>query len=268
MPKAQASATRALQIDDTLAEAHVSRAMVRMLYEYRPQEALRELERAIELNPGYAPARWAYAMHLESAGESEKAMRELSRARELDPLSIGMGSDMARFLFERGDRAGSIELLGRMLDMDPGSLRVQLSLAEALQRDHRYPEAISILERARAVSPDYPRVLGALGLAYGAAGRSQDARKTLVRLAALRTQRYVPAYDTAIVYMGLGEKDRAFEWLEKARGERHGWLMLWRRSHLFDDLRPDPRFGRPDEADGRRDSLTPPLPGVSGPSDL
>jgi hypothetical protein len=79
-------------------------------------------------------------------------------------------------------------------------------------------------------------------MAYGAAGRTQDARTTLNRLSALRAEKYVPAYDTAIIYLGLGEKDRAFEWLEKARGERHGWLMLWSRSHLFDDLRSDRRF--------------------------
>ncbi len=243
MPKAQAHSVRALQIDDTLAEGHVSRAMVRMLYEYQPNEALRELEQATQLNPGYAVAHWAHAVYLQAAGQSERAMRELSKAQELDPLSIGIGSDMARFLFERDDQDRAMELFTRILDMEPSSLRAQLSLGEVLQRARRYPEAIAILEKAHAVSPNYPRAAGMLGLAYGAAGRSQDARQTLDRLIAMRKRRYVPAYDLAIIYMGLGETDRAFEWLDKSREERHGWLMLWARSHLFDNLRSDQRFG-------------------------
>jgi serine/threonine-protein kinase len=235
-PKAKEAAERALALDDTLAEAHTSLAFIKTVYEWDWPGAEKEFKRAIELNPNYSNAHYWYGFaHLLSMGRVDEANAEIKRALGLDPFSLIINTNLGRtYLIARQyDRA--IEQYRKTLEMDPGFPRAHERLQEAYEQKGMYPEAIADLER---VNPQSGARLRAAFEKSGVTGYWQ----TRIEFDKEATQTYVSPYFTAVKYASLGDKDGAFESLEKAYQERDTWLVHLKVDPMLDALRSDPRY--------------------------
>ncbi len=244
LPKGKAAVTKALEIDDTLAQAHNSLAWVKGFYELDWAGAEREYKRAIELNPGYATAHHWYALHFAAQGRLDEGLAEIKRAQELDPLSPIISSNVGQFLYwaRRYDQA--VEQFRKTLDLDPNFAQGHLWLGHCYERRGMYGEAIAEFQKANGLFGENPRALGLLGHVYAISGRKREARKILADLKAVTGRRYVSPYDFAVIHLGFGEKDQALAWLEKAIEVEKltGALVFIKVEPILDPLRSDPRF--------------------------
>ncbi len=243
MPKARAAAEEALAIDDALAEAHTSRAFVRMAYEWKWPEAEQDFRRALELNPNYATAHQWYASYLVQVGRFGEALSEIKQAQELDPLSPIISANVGLYHYYARQYGEAEERLRRTLEVDDrfGVARLYLGYVY-LQQPGRAAAAVEEFKRAEEYMGEDPETLAALGHAYAVAGRRAEAQKVLERLRGLASRGYVSPYFTAIVHAGLGDRERAFESLERAYEDRHPGMILLKSEPRFDQLRRDPRF--------------------------
>ena len=242
-PKAKAAATKALQLDDTLAEAHTTLALAIWLYDFDSSQAIREFQRAIELNPNYAIAHQQYGNNTLSAlGRFDDAIVEGKRAVELDPLSLVINTDMGSDYYYARRYDEAIAQLHKTLEMDPGFYIAHLVLGQVLDAKGDRDAAIVECQKARALNDD-PSVLGVLARSYGLSGNKMEAEKILDHLKKLSKERYVSAYSFALVYLGLGDKEEALRWLEQSYQDRAGSdIGFIRVDPLLDPLRGDPRF--------------------------
>lgn len=242
-PKAIAAAKKALELDDTLSEAHTALAIATWLYAFDFSQAITEFQRAIDLNPNYAIAHQQYGNILLTAlGRFDEAIAEGKRAVELDPLSLVINADLGvdYYFARRYDEA--IAQLRKTLEMDPGYYYAHIDLGEALEMKGDRDSAIAEYKKARALNDD-PYILGLLARSYGLSGNKAEAEKILNQLKELSTQRYVAAYSFALGYLGLGEKEQALRWLEQSYQDRAGSDIGWIRiDPFFDPLHGDPRF--------------------------
>src|SRR5581483_2623841 len=242
-PKAMAAAKKALELDDTLAEAHTTLGMAIWSYEFDLAQANREFQRAIELNPNYATGHQQYGnVTLAAPGRFDDAIAEGKRAVELDPLSLVINADLGGtyYFSRRYDEA--IAQQRKTLEMDPGFYFARFSLGEALMAKGAFNEAISEYQKARA-SNDDPFVLALLGNAYARSGNTSEPLKILEQLKELSKLRYVNAYSFVVVYLGLGDEEEALRWLEQSYEDRAGSDVGWIRvDSLLDPLRGNPRF--------------------------
>jgi TolB-like protein/Tfp pilus assembly protein PilF len=241
VPPARAALKKALELDDSLAEAHASSGLLN-LTEARPGRAVTELERAIELKPNYATAHhWLMFSRL-ALGHFDAAIVEGKRALELDPLSLIINADLAwaYFCARRLDEAE--RQARKTLEIDPNFFRVHYYLGEVLQFKGRLAEAIPEYQKAFDLNGD-PYLLGMLGQACARNGQKDEAQKFLARLNEQAKSRYVAPYAIALVYLGLGQKERALDELESAyqRGETN-YLFRVKIDPMLDDLRGNPRF--------------------------
>jgi TolB-like protein/DNA-binding winged helix-turn-helix (wHTH) protein/Flp pilus assembly protein TadD len=239
-PKAMAAATRALELDDSLAEAHTSLAFCLGVFEWNWDAAEKEYLRAIALNPGYATAHQWYAVHLSVLGRFDEAITELRKAVSLDPLSLIISADLADVLVAAHRYDESIEQSRKTIDMDPNFAIGHYELGQALTQKKTYDAAITELQRANQLSGGDATCLAGLAYAYAASGRADEAFKLLNELKRRRNHRLHYAANEALIYAGLGENDRAMALLEEAYKERFDTLIL--QSSAFDPLRSDPRF--------------------------
>jgi TolB-like protein/tetratricopeptide (TPR) repeat protein len=242
-PKAAAAAKKALELDDTLAEARTSLALAIWLYDFDSAQAIREFQRAIELNPNYAIAHQQYGNNtLMALGRFDDSIAEGKRAVELDPLSLVINTDLGSDYYYARRYDEAIAQLRKTLEMDPGFYIAHTVLGEALDEEGAHDAAIVEFQKARALNDD-PAVLGMLGRAYGLSGNRIEAEKMLDQLKELSKQRYVAAYSFALVYLGLGDKNEALHWLEQSYQDRAGSDIGYIRvDPLLDPLRGDPRF--------------------------
>ena len=239
MPKAREAALEALKIDDTLAEAHTSLAAVQAFYDYDIVSSEREFKRALELNPGSASAHQWYAWYLFVLKRPEEALREIRRAQELDPLSLLINGEvgMAYYFARQYDRA--IEEDKKAVEMDPNNSFARIGLTRSYIQIRKYEEAIATASKPE---PDDSYLLASLGEAYARSGKTAEAQKVIDKLNELTKQRYVPPYAVAWIYVGLGQKQQALDWLEKSYANRED-TMIWLNSDpSLDDLRSEPRF--------------------------
>jgi serine/threonine-protein kinase len=239
-PKVKAAAARALEIDDTLAEAHTSLAAVNE-YEWNWQEAENQYRRAIELNPNYETAHHWYAAYLTSRLRPDEAVREMKLALELDPLSLIINTSMGRVLFGARRYDQAIEQLKKTLDLDPNFAEAHFQIGMAYERKRMYEEAVREFQKSVELFND-PAMMAWVARAYAASGRRADAEQLLAELTEMSGQKYVSPYPLATVYAALGDKDRAFEWLEKVYRERSYYVVWLNIDPIFDDIRPDSRF--------------------------
>ena len=241
-PQSRRAAERALELDDTLAEAQCTLAYVKACYDWDWQAAERGFKRALAINPNYAIGHIWYSDYLSAVGRFEEALAEVRRALELDPLSLINNLNLAlpHYFARQYDRA--IEQLLKALELDPYSALGHWSLGQAYRQSGRYEEAIGELRKAIQLSGQSPLALAALGHTYAVSGRMKEALKIIAELQALARQRYVSPYEIATVFAGLGEQDRAFDWLDCACRERAGRLFFLRVDPYWDGLRLDPRF--------------------------
>ncbi len=242
MPKAKAAAVRALEIDDTLAEAHTSLAHIQCAYEWNWPEGEREFRRALELNPGYATAHQWYAWYLTAMGRVDEAFAENNRAQELDPLSVVINTQMGSILYLTRHYDQAIDRCRKSLNMDPNFVQAHYILGRAYEEKGMYEEALREFQKGEALSGGSPGMIMALAHAYAVSENKKEAMRALGQLYKLASRSYVPAIHFAAVYGGLGDKDQAFKWLEKAYAERSDYLLFLEREPYADPVRSDPRF--------------------------
>jgi TolB-like protein/Flp pilus assembly protein TadD len=243
MPAAETAARKALEIDPTLAEAHTALASIRVSYFWEWAEAEEHYRRAIDLNPGYATARhWLAVDYLAMLGRLDEAMVEIEIAQQLDPLSpiIREGKGFLFMLSRRYPEA--IEEYRQMLELDCFFYKAFTSMGRAYTQMGMYDEAITMLQKGRSLSGEIPNILGALGQTYALASRPADARRLLEELSELAKRRHVPSTCRALIHLGLGEKERALEWLETGCQKREGPMVALKVHPAYDDLRGEPRF--------------------------
>lgn len=240
-PQAIAAAERALELDDSLAEAHTSLAYARFMYERRWEEAERGFRRALELSPGYATAHQWYAFLLAALGRHGEAIAQARQAREHDPLSLVINSDLGMVLCFARDPAAEAQLR-RTLELDPAFAYAHWELGVALQQQGRLDEAVAELRLASSMAPDNPMLQAMLGQALAQAGQTAEARKILALLEERATREPVEASLFGFLRAGLGEQDRAIDCLEEAcdQGSRFvAFLAIW---SIYDPLRNHPRW--------------------------
>ncbi len=241
MPKAKAAAQKAVELDDALAEGHVSLASARMFYDFDWPGAEREFRRALDLNPSLAEAHDGLALYLMANERHEEAIAEVERAKRLDPLSPIILGDASWVYYgaRRYDKA--LQLSREWVEMNPGSPWAHTYLGLALEKTGNINEAIRELEHAAGMDRSVT-ILEWLGGAYAAAGRTSDANRILAELTGRAGKRYVCPYEIATVYVGLGRKDAAFEWLRKGLDERADCMPWIKADSKIDPLRGDPRY--------------------------
>lgn len=246
LAKAKVAATKALELDPHLAEAHTSLAVAKMEYDWDWEGAEREFRRAIELNPSYATGRHWYSSYLAAMGRHDEAMEESKRAQELDPFSLIINSSIGRHYYQDRKYDQAIEQYRRTLELDPNFAVAHFNLGLAYERKGLLDEAIAEMQKALTLSGGSARMLAGLGHAYAMGGRESEARQILGELRQRSKHTRISAYTMAIVCVGFKEKhrdrDETFEWLEKAYAERSGSLPYLNADPRFDDLRLDPRF--------------------------
>jgi len=243
LPRAKAAALKALELDDTLAEAHTTLAGVLAAYDLDWPAAEREFRRALQLNPRYASAHHWYALrYLAPMGRLDEAIAEMKRAQELDPLSpiISTNLGMAYYYARQYDQA--MEQYRKTLEMDPNFIAATFRLIGIYEQEGKYQEAIAATPRMMPNIRGHSSDAAALRQGYAASGAKGYWQKQLEWMTQEFRQPYLPASDLAGVYARLGDKEQAFTALEKAYEERDGGLNLLNVDPAFDSLRADPRF--------------------------
>jgi serine/threonine-protein kinase len=243
MPRALAAARRALELDASLAEAHVSLAGALALYEWDWNGALAHLEQAMKLNPEYATAYHWYGVFVCAARSREDdAIGALRRAQELDPLSLPIGADFGLVLLHVRRYQEALEQCRRVLDLDSTFFRPYWYLGRVYTQLERWDDAFQALGKARELSQWDPRVEAALGFAYARSGQHAEAARIIDGLKTTSGNRYVSPCETAIIAAGLGDTEMAFAWLDRALLDRSGYHVWLRVDPYFDSLRGDPRY--------------------------
>jgi TolB-like protein/DNA-binding winged helix-turn-helix (wHTH) protein/Tfp pilus assembly protein PilF len=242
MARARAAAFKALEIDDTVAEAHTSLASISMVYDWNWSVAEKEFRRAIELNPGYATAHHWYAFYCASQGWTEEALVEIRIAKSLDPLSLIINEDVGRLLYFARRYDEAIEQSRRTLEMDPTFAPSHVTAGLAYLAKQQYSESLAELESAVRVAGNDPGTMATLGIAYAEAGREAEARKILKQTTTAAATHDVPVLKVAWLYAALGDRDRAFAWAEKLYQARSPEFYTLKVLPALDPWRSDPRF--------------------------
>ena len=240
LPRAKAAASKALELDDTLGEAHTSLAFCLDGFDWDWKSAEREFKRGIELTPGYATAHHWYAWHLNLVGENREAIAEMKKAEDLDPLSLIINADSAELLLITHFTDESIEQSREAIEMDPNFALAHNQLGQAYLQKHMDDEAIAELQKATQLSDGSSTSTANLARAYALSGRRNEAMGLLSNLKQRSNIGYSNAAEIAGIYAALDDKDQAMNWLEKGYQERFNPGVLTRPN--FDPLRSDPRF--------------------------
>jgi len=240
-PRAFEAAKKALELDESLAEAHNSLAMS-LLLRWDFAGAEKDFRRAIELNPNYSTAHQMYAFLLSATGRHEEALAEVMRAQQLDPISLYVSESLGDILFFARRYDAAIARYHKTLEMDPHSPLAHHDLGDAYLQKRMYREAIAEFERADGHSVNESDLLASLGQAYGLAGERAKAEKVLVRLSEQSKRNPDSWYFAAPVYLGLGHRERALNCLEKAYTARAHALASLKMDPRLDGLRSEARF--------------------------
>ena len=241
MPKAKWAAMKAIELDDTLGEAHATLALVRSLYEFNREEAEKGFKRALELKPSDAEAHLWYGLYLAAGSRFDEAVAEVAAAQKLDPVSPAMNTYVGPVLYVAHRYDNLIDRLRPIAEMHPDLQQAHAFLALAYEQKSEWMKAIPEMERAYELEKE-PESLAQLGHMYAVSGRTADARTVLKQLKELSKRRFVTAYDVALVYAGLGERDKAFEWFNKVGEDRSEWFAYINVDPRLDDFHSDARF--------------------------
>ena len=242
MARARAAALKALEMDDTVAEAHTSLASVSMIYDWNWSVAEKEFRRAIELDPGYATAHHWYAFYCASQACTEDALAEIRIAKKLDPLSLIINADLAHLLYFARKYDEAIAQSRRTLEMDPDFVAAHVSAGLAYLGKQQYSESVRELETAVRLSGGQPDTMAFLGIAYARAGRADEARRILEQLTTAPVTDHDPLLKVAWIHAALGDRNRAFAWAEKVYQARSPEFYTLKVLPVLDPWRTDPRF--------------------------
>jgi DNA-binding winged helix-turn-helix (wHTH) protein/TolB-like protein/Flp pilus assembly protein TadD len=243
LPKAKAAAQKAVELDDTLADAHAELGFIIFWYDWDWGAAETQFKRALGLDPNNADAHLFYAHLLSNTGRHAEGLAEAKRARELDPLDLRINALEGQFLLHAGRTDEALARLQKTLELEPNYYLARLVAASAYIEKEMYPEAISEARKASEVSgPSNTHPMGFLGYALAKSGRVAEARALLGGMSKSSAERYVSAYNLALIYHGLGERDEALRWLERGYSQRDQRIVFLKVEPKWDGLRGDPRF--------------------------
>jgi TolB-like protein/DNA-binding winged helix-turn-helix (wHTH) protein len=243
MPMAKEQALTALNLDDSLADAHTSLAFVEMHYEWKFREAEREFKRAIDLDPNYATAHQWYALDLVAMGRVDDAVAEIERARQTDPLSAIVNTDAAEILYFDRNYDDALRQARATVEMDPNFAHAHRIMERIYDQKHMFPEAIAEGKQAVALSGDDTWMLLELAQTYLLAGKKAEMKNCLSRVASLSPGGTLPDVGTTVeIYAELGQIDRALQLLDSQYRRREGGLILLNADPCCDNLKSDPRF--------------------------
>jgi serine/threonine protein kinase/tetratricopeptide (TPR) repeat protein len=240
--KAKELALKGVEVDDSVGETHAAYANSILWFEFKWAEAEKEYKRAIELSPSDVEARHMYAHLLESSGRFDEAIAEMGKALELEPLSINLNHCMGRILFFSGDSDEAIDLFQKTIEMDPSFPLQYFWLGVVYLHIGELQEAIDLFQKGTKFPTVNEVVLGGLGLAFALTGKENEARKILNELNKLSKERCVGTSPFAYIYMGLGDIDKTFEYLEKGFEIGDMYLFCLPIDPIFKDLHGNPRF--------------------------
>ncbi|MEO8648483.1 MAG: tetratricopeptide repeat protein [Acidobacteriota bacterium] len=241
LPKAKAAALRALEIDDSLVEAHASLAQL-YTFSWQWGDADREFRRAIQLNPNYPTVHQWYSAQLISVGSVDESLAEIKRAQELDPLSTVIAVNVATVYILRGNLDAAIALCNNFIELDSSFPATHVTLALAYQRQGRFEEAITAAQKGVELSKRSDGALGVLGYCYAVGGNRSEALAILREIEEKHARRESKGSSLAYIYTGLRDKDQAFAWLEKDFQARSGNLAFQLINPILGTLNSDARY--------------------------
>ncbi|MBP6978657.1 MAG: tetratricopeptide repeat protein [Bacteroidales bacterium] len=240
--KAGDAAKKVQELDPILAEPHAVLGLINTDYEWNWEEAEREYKTAGELNPNYPTAHHWYNIYLRSMGRLDEAFSEVNLALELDPLSPIINANLGDVLYIMRQYDKAIDQYHKTLELNPDFARANLMLGEVYMLQGKFDDAIAELKKVRIIVGNNPYGLSRLGFAYARSGDEQNAMQALHNLFTFKDQGYTVAFDIAIIYYGLNERDQMFEWFEKSYQERDFRLVRMMTEPFWDEIRSDPRF--------------------------
>jgi TolB-like protein/Tfp pilus assembly protein PilF len=242
MPLAKTYAARASELDPSLAEPHATLGFVTWLLDWDRVAAEKEFLRAIELNPNYPTAHQWYSRFLRGVGRTDEAFQEIKKAEALDPLSLVIINNVAENFIDRGDLNAATKECQRMMDIDPNFWAAHQTLGIVLARQGRYADALAEAQKSIQFSNRSNASLALLGHVYGKLGRRSEADAVIKELQTRYDAKQADGRDLAVLYAGLDDKDKAFEWLQKAFENRSVFLVFLRLEPLMESLRSDARW--------------------------
>ena len=242
MPKAKEAAITAIRLDPLLAEGHTSLANILLFYDWDWEAARKEFEKAMDLNPNYATAHHWFGTYFVTLGEFKKAFKEIHTALSLDPNSRVISVDVGWFYQYSREYDQAVQYIKNTLELEPNFIIAHLNLGFTYTLQGKYEEAIQSFHKAKELSGDYPLSLAALSYSLAVSGGKAEAVELLHKLEEISKSRYVPALYFALIYMGLGDNDQAFHWIERGFEEHSGYLLYFKVDPKVDRLRSDPRF--------------------------
>lgn len=240
--KAKAVAQKAVELDDTLAEAHAALGIVSYFYDWKWQEADNEFKRALQLNPNSSDAHQWYAIMLIGVGRHSEAVAEIRRAREIDPLNLLINAQEVQVLFYARQTDQALASAQKALELDPNYWFVRLWASAAYAEKGMFAEAISEARAARQIRQVGSHATAFLAYALAKSGKKAEARAELDELLKLSKQRYVSSYNIALIYSGLGDHEQALAWLERGVDERDPKMVVLKVDPKLNDLHNDPQF--------------------------
>ena len=243
-PKARSAALKAVELDDSLAEAHNSLAYTKFNYDWDWPGAEAEFRRSIQLNPGYAHAHHWYAHLLLSQGRTAEALAESNRALDLDELSPIINVHLAWHYYFARQYDKSLEQGQKTLELHPGYGLAYWYRGWDYEEKGMYAEALQEMRKARELLKSNLVVDGDIGHLYAVSGRAREAEQVIANLKVLSRSRYVNPFEIALIYVGLGQNEQAFEWLDRAYQQRSDMLVYLKADPRLDPIRSDPRFAR------------------------
>ena len=241
VPRAKAAARKAIELDDTLAEAHTSLAYVEFLHDWNWQGAEGEFKKALDLNPNYATAHHWYGLYLAARGQLDESLLELERAREIDPLSLIINSNLGRVRYFMRDYGQAVEQLQKTLELDSSFWGAHYKLAEAFRMKGDYEQAATEYQKSLTLSGEN-QLAATFGAAYAESGLKGADRTWLVELRDRSKRQHVSPFELAHQYAAVGDRIQALNSLQNAADERSAWIIFIKVDPYLDGLRSDVRF--------------------------
>ena len=241
-PKAKAASQKSIEIDDQMADGHMSLGLVHLWYDWDWSAAERELKKALELNPNSPDAQWAYAHLLSNTGRHEESLAWVKRAREQDPLNLFIGSIEAQFLTHAGKEDEALVRLKEVFNLNPNFWFAHMQASSSYIQKGMYEEAVAEARRAKELSAIQTVSDAFGGYALAKWGKKEEARVVLEQLLNASNERYIPPYHIAMIYNGLDERDAAFAWLDKGIKQRDPKMAFLKVEPKWNNLHSDARF--------------------------
>ena len=241
-PKATNAALRALEIDPSLPEAHVTLAYIHFFFDWDWDGARTEYRKAIEINPNNPGAHWGYALLLSSLGQNDQGIAEIDKALQLEPVLPMTGALKGHILYQARRYSDAENFLQKTLELDDHFWITHIEMGKIYESEGRYDEALKSFRAARNLSGGVSETLSLIGYTEARSGHRAQAEESLKELSAMADRAYVPPYHFALLYHGLGNTNETLTWLARARQGRDVHMVFLGVDPKWDDLRSDPRF--------------------------